>query len=198
MTSAFSQSGVTMEFASVDSNHDAMVTREELFQFAERDSIATSSQIELTVEQDGRTLFSIVDENHDRRISHREIATAAAAMPRLDKNGDGQLADSELGTTYRLRIGLGRSNIRRTVTSGTMTSGMQRNMVDAILPDSEQLDGPEWFRRMDRNRDSDVSWREFLGTAAHFARIDSDRDGLISISESQSVELPIPRQEKTP
>jgi hypothetical protein len=37
---------------------------------------------------------------------------------------------------------------------------------------------------MDRNRDGDVSAREFLGTAADFGRVDSDGDGLLSGSET--------------
>ena len=39
--------------------------------------------------------------------------------------------------------------------------------------------GPNWFRRMDRNRDGDVSRREFRGPKAQFDRLDRDKDGLI-------------------
>jgi len=45
--------------------------------------------------------------------------------------------------------------------------------------------GPLWFRKMDRNRDGDVSHREFLGTDEAFRRIDSDGDGLISAAEAE-------------
>ena len=38
---------------------------------------------------------------------------------------------------------------------------------------------------MDRNRDGDVSRREFLGTDEEFRRIDTDGDGLISALEAQ-------------
>jgi hypothetical protein len=44
--------------------------------------------------------------------------------------------------------------------------------------------GPLWFRKMDRNRDGDVSRREFLGSDEEFARIDTDGDGLISLEEA--------------
>jgi Ca2+-binding EF-hand superfamily protein len=44
--------------------------------------------------------------------------------------------------------------------------------------------GPEWFRRMDRNRDGDVSWREFLGPLAAFKNLDADGDGLITAAEA--------------
>jgi hypothetical protein len=38
---------------------------------------------------------------------------------------------------------------------------------------------------MDRNRDGDVSRREFLGSDEEFRRIDSDGDGLISVEEAE-------------
>jgi Ca2+-binding EF-hand superfamily protein len=44
--------------------------------------------------------------------------------------------------------------------------------------------GPRWFRRMDRNRDGDVSAREFLGPKAQFNRLDRDKDGLIDAVEA--------------
>jgi Ca2+-binding EF-hand superfamily protein len=44
--------------------------------------------------------------------------------------------------------------------------------------------GPLWFRKMDRNNDGDVSFREWLGTEEEFRRIDADGDGLISADEA--------------
>jgi hypothetical protein len=38
---------------------------------------------------------------------------------------------------------------------------------------------------MDRNRDGDVSRREFLGTQEEFDRIDTDHDSLISRAEAE-------------
>ena len=48
--------------------------------------------------------------------------------------------------------------------------------------------GPLWVRKMDRNRDGDVSRREFLGTEAEFRKIDGDGDGLISAQEAEEAD----------
>jgi len=44
--------------------------------------------------------------------------------------------------------------------------------------------GPEWFRRMDSNRDGDVSPREFLGSPETFDRFDLNGNGLLSADEA--------------
>src|SRR5262249_21719780 len=45
--------------------------------------------------------------------------------------------------------------------------------------------GPVWFRKMDRNRDGDVSRKEVLGSDELFRLIDADGDGLISAEEAE-------------
>ena len=50
---------------------------------------------------------------------------------------------------------------------------------------AEPARGPVWFQKMDRNRDGDVSRKEFLGTDEQFRAIDANGDGLISVEEAE-------------
>ncbi len=49
---------------------------------------------------------------------------------------------------------------------------------------------------MDRNRDGDLSRREFLGTDEKFRRIDADGDGLISIEEAERADKLFRKEKK--
>lgn len=184
------QTGVDPDFAAADINGDAMVTRQELFAWVDRDLSAARSRIEVSIRQDGKTLFSLMDVNADRRLTMRELQEGLQPLQQYDRNDDRRFAESELGTEYVLTIGLGRSEIRRQSRSpNAMMSAMPgQDATDAILPGLEGLDGPEWFRRMDRNQDGDVSRREFLGTPAMFERVDADADGLLSVDEAEQLD----------
>jgi Ca2+-binding EF-hand superfamily protein len=188
LQTALQQSGASGDFAVIDQNNDGMITRDELFSFVERDQMATASRIEVSVRQDGRTLFSLLDTNQDRRLAIREIRSGMEPLRKFDLDGDGSFEEMELGTEYILTLGLGQPELRRNAGSmSMMMNGMNADRGDAILPGVENLQGPEWFRRMDRNQDGDVTRREFLGTADHFQQIDTDGDGLLSSAEALAV-----------
>lgn len=179
--------GITATFKELDADGDLQLTREELFGYGEREQAAIASRIEVTVEQDGKTLFDLLDENDDRRLTVREFRLGPEVLKQYDGNGDGRFAETELGTEYILTIGLGRSEYAR---SEGMMSGMQMmpgQSPDAIIPGRDSLSGPEWFRRMDRNQDGDLSQREFLGTPEQFRKLDADNDLLINAEEAESV-----------
>lgn len=183
------QSGAAPDFAAIDRDSDQMVIRDELFAYVDREVTTASSRIEVTVEQDGKTLFGLLDVNQDRRLCVRELQNGFRQLQPWDATGDGRLADDELGIEYVLTIGLGRSEIRRT--SSTSMAAMQMRgpgATDAILPGSGTLQGPEWFRRMDRNQDGDVSEREFFGTRSMFSEMDQNGDQLIGSDEATAAE----------
>ncbi|MEY3176340.1 MAG: hypothetical protein RLZZ436_4254 [Planctomycetota bacterium] len=180
--------GVTADFAELDRDDDLQLTRVELLGYVEREQAAVASRIEVGVEQEGRTLFSRLDSDTDRRLSRREFRSSAAAFSELDTDRDGRISDTDLDTSYVLTFGLGRSELRRNDGRMSMQMGMQGGGTDAILPSEMSLQGPVWFQRMDRNLDGDVSLREFPGTAELFNQLDTDRDGLLSAAEASAAE----------
>ena len=179
------QLAVSGEFSDVDLNKDEMLLRDEIKEFIERDAIATQSRIEVSVKQDGKTLFKLLDANTDRRLTHRELREGFDVLLEYDINKDEQLTESELGTAYTLEIGLGQAEAFRMDSMQSMS--MAARSTDAILPGVSGLSGPEWFRRMDRNQDRDVSYREFLGPKDVFTQLDKDADGLLSATEAEQL-----------
>ncbi len=176
--------GVMAGFSDLDLDHDLQLTRTELLGSVEREQAVIASSIEVGVEQQGRTLFSRIDSDADRRLTQRELRNAVSTFTEFDADHDGRVSDSDLQTSYLLTIGLGRSELRRN--DGRMSMQMmQSGTTDAILPPDASLTGPVWFQRMDRNRDGDVSRKEFLGTPEMFENLDKNADGLISAQESQ-------------
>ena len=178
------QAQIAADFNAADLDGDEQVTRAELRSYVERDAIATQSRIEVSVRQDGKTLFKLLDQNTDRRLTVREFQDGFPALLEYDLNQDGLLAESELGTSYVLQIGLGQPEALR---GGPASTNMMMQSADAVLPGTTGLSGPEWFRRMDRNQDGDVSIREFLGKRETFEQIDLDKDGLLSADEAEQI-----------
>jgi hypothetical protein len=185
LAAALDSSGVPGDFSSLDANQNKMVTRDEVFGHAEREQTAVASRIEVMVKQDGKTLFGLLDGNFDRRLSARELRSGGGVLKQYDLDGDNRFAETELGTEYVLTLGLGRPEFRRSATGSQMMPGMMMGGGDAILSGRDALSGPEWFKRMDRNQDGDVSRREFLGSAEQFTRLDADADGLLNASEAE-------------
>lgn len=177
-----SQLQVNGTFEELDLNSDGMLLRNEVKGFIERDTLATQSRIEVSVRQDGRTLFKLIDQNSDRRLSPRELQNGFEPLKEFDFDQDERVSESEMGTSYILTIGLGQAEALRRQPM-RMQGGNMPSM-DAVLPGVDGLKGPEWFRRMDRNQDGDVSWREFLGERSNFDSIDADKDNLISPEEA--------------
>ncbi len=167
------------DFKAVDRNGDGMIVMEELLAYVEQESASSQSRIELSVSHDGTSLFEVIDANNDRRISRRELARAFERLRKYDHDGDDTISAVELVGRFQGTLEFGRPNIFRTAMA--MRSG------DTTAPVvSTPTAGPEWFRKMDRNRDGDVSQREFLGPPAVFRRLDADGDGLITAAEADT------------
>jgi len=166
-------------FEDVDRNGDEMVDVKEVTRYVEQQSSLARNQIHLKVAKDGQTLFSLLDTNLDRRLSRREFLSAMERIAEWDANGDGRLTLLEIPRNYKLTFSVGQSLLF----AADQMGGGPMNL-EALRPE-EDSSAPVWFQKMDRNRDGDISQREFLGPLEKFTEIDRDGDGLIDPQEAE-------------
>jgi hypothetical protein len=116
-------------------------------------------------------LFDWLDQDHDRRLTARELATAGVRLGELDRDTDAVVTVSETPERYACVF------LRGAVPEGTEAFGPM-----AVAPPPREA-MPPWLAAMDTNGDQEVSAREFLGTAGQFAELDADGDGFLDAAE---------------
>jgi Ca2+-binding EF-hand superfamily protein len=170
-------------FSAVDAEQDQQVTKQEFLDFVDLRALLAQCRLEMTVANETTSLFDALDVDEDLRLSPREFAQGAESLLSLDRNGNGQLAEAELVTKYMLEFAVTRPpDFDDLVGSVGFTEMSDETRLPILRPVTR---GPEWFRKMDRNQDGDVTWREFLGPREAFDRLDSDRDGRIDDTEAE-------------
>jgi Ca2+-binding EF-hand superfamily protein len=162
-------------FTLADRDGDGKLTEAEVNAWFELQSKAVGSYVSLSVTENGRGLFDILDANRDGSLGMRELRTAWDRLRAYDRNDDGYITREEIPRQFQVTLGLGQAAAFARQLGGP---GMSQ-------PTAVTARGPVWFRKMDRNGDGDVSLREFLGTREEFEKIDADHDGLISVAEAE-------------
>ncbi len=170
-------------FAAVDADRDSMLTRDELRKHVQESAALSQAALVLTVSDEAKTLFEILDKDQDFRLGPREFASASSAIGDYDRDRDGRIATAELRKRFGFEISAARPQfLNDPFTNPNM---MQQARQGRVRPATS---GPTWFRKMDRNQDGDLTWREFLGQRTDFSRIDANQDGLIDLNEAVAAE----------
>lgn len=136
----------------------------------------TGDQISVGAVDDGYPMLPIVDPNNDRRFTIRELRSLRENLSAFDINEDGALTKNETRSTIRVCIALG------PLVHAELGSIRSRRS----LNDAPTNKGPDWFSRMDGNKDGDLTREEFLGTDEQFTNADADADKLISAVEADA------------
>jgi Ca2+-binding EF-hand superfamily protein len=165
-------------FDAADADGDGKLTKAEFNAYFDLQDAFRNVALTVTPAVQTPTLFQLLDENRDGRLSVRELRTAWDRLLPLEPSGGDVITKAAIQPSVSLR--LSRSMERFYVGQVQIAYGQQPNQVP--VPQK----GPAWFRKMDRNGDGDVSRSEFLGTKAEFDEIDTDHDGLISLEEAEA------------
>jgi Ca2+-binding EF-hand superfamily protein len=184
-------------FKVMDRDGDGMLYEKEMVEFLDKmqefQAKANSGCITLSVADQGRGVFDLLDANKDGTLSVREARGAVKLLESLDRDKDAHLAKNEIPRSYQLTVNQGPLS---TDALGARAIVVRAFADFGMSEPAASTTGPVWYRKMDRNRDGDVSKREFLGTDAEFQRIDTDGDGLISAEEAEKFDALMKKQKE--
>jgi Ca2+-binding EF-hand superfamily protein len=165
----------------IDRDGDGKLYLKELMTFADRQIEAARSRVVLTTDDQGRAIFGILDLDRDRRLGARELARTIDRVMSWDSDHDGRVSADEI--PYHFQVFLSRGELRG------LSGDAARAPVPGSMAASRGAGTPasaDWFHKMDRNHDGDISRREFLGPREQFDRLDRDNDGLIDSEEART------------
>ncbi|MGD9647320.1 MAG: hypothetical protein AB7U73_16525 [Pirellulales bacterium] len=168
-------------FLRFDADGDGKVFLKEFLHYFESIQQLAQKRVSASVSDQGSRLVQIVDANSNGQLSLRELRALPALLAGWDADGNGMIASTELPRRYHVQIGTAEGTTTLNATAVPVALGASMS-TEAKLAGK----GPDWFQRMDRNGDEDVSRREFFGSRADFDRLDTDRDGLIDLREAEA------------
>jgi Ca2+-binding EF-hand superfamily protein len=169
---------VKVMFEAADRDSDGKMTKAEFDAYFDLQDSFRNLSMSLTPTVQTPSLFQLLDENRDGRLSVRELRTAWSRLLVLEEPGAEVITKGIIQPTVNLRLS-------RSFDRYYINQPQDPRFYNPNQPTAVPTRGPLWFRKMDRNGDGDVSRTEYVGTKAEFDAIDADRDGLISLGEAE-------------
>jgi len=151
-----------------DHDNDGRLSEKEFTAWLQLQDAIARGHVLLSILDHGPGLFELLDGDGDGALSVRELRGAWEGLRAASCVTNGHLDTKKLPHQFFATLGRGHP---------------QSALGNPVRPAA-----PEWFRAMDRNRDGDVSRREFTGPVAVFDKLDADQDGLLSPAEAETTE----------
>lgn len=182
-----------INFETVDSNNDEMITTDEVAELIRQLQQYSTRSLFNRISTDGTDLFQILDSNEDARLSQREVKQAFTRLSSLDRDQDASLTPTELQSRLRMNF---EAEIESPILREffTIVQNAQNQQAVQLPPRGRRVRAPIWFVSMDVNRDGDLSQREFWGGAELFQQLDTDQDLLISVGEAEVYDKSFPSE----
>ena len=165
-------------FGELDLDKNGKAYLEEVVDYFKVRMEAARHRVELSISEQGRTLFDILDSDRDGRLAHRELRNVSDKLFLWDKNRDEQLSPDEIPIQFQIVVAEG--SIFNLSALARRGSGPRASVTGRTA-------GPVWFRKMDRNSDGEISRREFLGDLDLFEKLDLNHDGALELNEALQV-----------
>ena len=166
------------EFKAIDRDHNGMIFEEEWVAFMTVYQIVADHRVTLTIAGAATDPIAQFDSNGDGRLTHNEWVRALATIRSWDTNHDGEISPDEIPRRF-----VGTFHLGTLSPAGNQSMAPMRGMTSR--PAAAASSAPAWFQKMDRNRDGEVSLREFLGPISVFRRLDANHDGYLQPDEAR-------------